>query len=130
MIILLFHIIFIRLFFELEKVKALILNTNKTTPVLILFDGGSGTTAGNRLEGLDGYETQQTKNIILSSLNGVDRTQKRVCKVTLVDTNDDKIPLEVVVPSELIPKPGAQSMEDFQKHLKYKAKTSWIDSVS
>ena len=44
-------------YFELEKVKALISNTNKTTPVLILFNGGSGTTVGNHLEGLDGYET-------------------------------------------------------------------------
>ena len=95
-----------------------------------MFDGGSGTTVGNHLEGLDGFETQQTKNIILSSLNGVDRTQKRVCKVTLVDNNDDKIPLEVVVPSELIPKPGAQSMEDFQWHQRYRAKTSWVDPVS
>ena len=87
--------------------------TDKTTPVLVLFDGGSGTTLGNHLEKLDGFETQQTKNIILSSLNGVDRAQKRVCKVTLVDKDDEKIPLEVVVPSEFIPKPAAQSIEDF-----------------
>ena len=76
---------FLKTYFELEKVKAMVPNTDKTTPVLVLFDGGSGTTVGNHLEDLDGFETQQTKNIKMSSLNGVVRTKKRVCKVTLVD---------------------------------------------
>ena len=79
---------FLKTYFELEKVKTMIPNTDKTTPVLVLFDRGSGTIVDNHLEKLDGFETQQTKNIILSSLNGVDRAQKRVCKVTLVDKND------------------------------------------
>ena len=79
---------FLKTYFELEKVKAMIPNTDKTTPVLVLFDGGCGTTVGNHLEELDGFETQQTKNIILSSLNGVDRAPKRVCEVTLVDKDD------------------------------------------
>jgi len=68
----------------LEKVKAKVPNSEKTTPVLILFDGGSGTTVGNHLEDLDEFETQQTRNIVLSSLNGVDRAQKRVCQITLI----------------------------------------------
>ena len=72
---------FLKTYFELEKVKAIVPNTDKTT--LVLFDRGSGTTVGNHLEELDRFETQQTKNIILSSLNGVDQAQKRVCKVTL-----------------------------------------------
>ena len=121
---------FLKTFFELEKVKAMIPNSDKTTPVLVLFDGGSGTTVGNHLEELDGFETQRTKNIILSSLNGVDRSQKRVCQVTLVIKDDEKIPLEVVVPSELIPKPAAQSMEDFQKQQKHRGKSNWVDSIS
>ena len=121
---------FLKTYFELEKIKTIVPYSDKTAPFLVLFDGGSGTTMGNHLEELDGFETQQTKNIILSTLNGVDRAQKRVCKVTLVDNNDDKIPLEVVVPSELIHKPGAQSMEDFQKHQKHRAKTNWVDPVS
>ena len=62
---------FLKTYFELEKIKAKIPNSYKTTPVLVLFDGGSGTTVGNHLEDLDEYKTQQTKNIILSSLNGV-----------------------------------------------------------
>ena len=82
------------------------------------------------MEDLDGYETQQTKNIILSSLNGVDRAQKRVCKVTLLGQDDEQIPLDIVVPSELIPKPGAQSMEDFHKTKKSRTKTKWVYPIS
>ena len=121
---------FLKTYFELEKVRAKVPNSDKTTPVLVLFDGGSGTTVGNHLEDLDGYETQQTKNIILSYLNGVDRAQKRVCKVTLLGQDDEQIPLDIVVPSELIPKPGAQSMEDFQKTQKFRTKKKWVDPIS
>ena len=113
---------FLKTYFELEKVRAKVPNSDKTTPVLVLFDGGSGTTVGNHLDKLDGYETQQIKNIILSSLNGVDRAQKIVCKVTLLCKDDEQIPFDIVVPSELIPKPGAQSMEDFQKSQKFRTK--------
>ena len=35
-------------------------NSDQTTPVLVLFDGGSGTTVRNHLEELDGFETQKT----------------------------------------------------------------------
>ena len=73
---------------------------------------------------------KKTKNIILSSLNGVDRAQKRVCKVTLLGQNDAKIPLDIVVPSELIPKSGAQSMEDFQNSQKFRTKKKWVDPIS
>ena len=44
---------FLKTYFELEKIKAIVPNTDKTTPVLVLFDGGSGTTVGNHLEELD-----------------------------------------------------------------------------
>ena len=67
-------------FFRLEKVNALVPNSNETTPILILFDCGSGKTVGNDIEHLDGFENQHSTDIILSSLNGIDRTQKRVCE--------------------------------------------------
>ena len=51
---------FLKTYFELEKVRAKVPNSDRTTPVLVLFDGGSGTTVGNHLEDLDEYETQQT----------------------------------------------------------------------
>ena len=66
-------------------------NSDKTTPVLVLFEGGSGKTVGNQLEDLDGFETQRTTDIILSSLNGVDRALKSVFKVTLVNKDNKKI---------------------------------------
>ena len=52
---------FLKTYFELEKVKAIVPNSNKKSPVLVLFDGGSGKTVGNQLEDLDGFETLQTK---------------------------------------------------------------------
>ena len=55
-------------YFELEKIKAMIPNSDKTSPVLVIFDTGSGKTVGNQLEDFDGFETQQTTDIILSSL--------------------------------------------------------------
>merc|ERR1711867_47621 len=85
---------------------------------------------GNHLEDLDEYETQQKKIIILSSLNGVDRSQKRVCQVTLLGQDDEQIPLDIVVPSELIPKPGAQSMEEFHQTQRGRAKTKWVDPIT
>ena len=50
--------------------------------------------------------------------------------MTLLDKDNKKIPLDVVVPSELIPKPGAQSMEDFQKTQRFRAKNRWVDPIS
>ena len=41
-----------------------------------------------------------------------------------------KIPLEVVVPSELIPKLAAQSMEDFKQHQRQRGKGNWVDTIS
>ena len=122
---------FLKTYFELEKVKAKVPNSEKTTPVLILFDGGSGTTVGNHLEDLDEFETQQTRNIVLSSLNGVDRAQKRVCQITLIGENDKEIPLNVVIPSELIPKPSAQSMEEFRQDQSKRNKyVKWVDPIT
>merc|ERR1712101_14193 len=121
---------FLKTYFELEKIKAKVPNSDRTTPILVLFDGGSGTTVGNHLEDLDEYETQQTKNIILSSLNGVDRSQKRVCQVTLIGEDDKEIPLNVMTPSELIPKPGAQSMEEFKQGQNQRGHIKWVDPIT
>ena len=68
----------IKMYFELEKVEVLVPNTNKTTFVLMLFDIWSGgVTVGANLEGLDKFETPQRKNIILSSINGVEWGQMK-----------------------------------------------------
>ena len=41
---------FLKTFFCLEKANAMTPNTDQTTPVLVLFDCGSGKTVGNQLE--------------------------------------------------------------------------------
>ena len=122
--------IFLKTFFCLEKVNAVIPNTEETTPVLILFDCGSGKTVGNYVESLDGYEQMKTTNIVLSSLNGDDSTQKRVCQVTILGHDGKQFPLDVIIPKEEIPKPAPQSMECFMKKETKKVKNSYIDKIT
>ena len=81
---------FLKTFFRLEKANALIPNANETTTVMVLLDCGSGKTVGNQLESLDENESMKTTDITLSSLNGIDRSQKRVCKITLVSDLGEK----------------------------------------
>ena len=121
---------FLKTFFRLEKVNAVIPNTEETTPVLILFDCGSGKTVGNYVESLDGYEQMKTTNIVLSSLNGDDSTQKRVCQVTILGHDGKQFPLDVIIPKEEIPKPAPQSMECFMKKETKKVKNSYIDKIT
>merc|ERR1712240_512543 len=106
---------FAKTFFRLEKVNVLVPNSNETTPVIILFDCGSGKTVGNDIEHLDGFENPHYTDIILSSLNGIDRTQKRVCELTIVGTSGEQFPIEVIIPADLIPKPPIQNMDCFKK---------------
>ena len=70
---------------------------------------------GNQLEHLDGFDTTQTADIILSSLNGIDRSQKRVCKITILVESGEEFPLLVIIPSDSIPKPPPKSIECFKK---------------
>ena len=60
--------------------------------MLVLFYCGSGKTVGNEIEHLDGFKNPQTTDIVLSSLNGIDRTQKRVCEITLVGSTSKQFP--------------------------------------
>ena len=89
---------FAKTFFRLEKVNAMVPNSNETSPVLILFDCGSGKTVGNQVEHFDGFENPQSTDIVLSLLNGIDRSKKRVCKVRLVGASDKQFPIEVIIP--------------------------------
>ena len=53
-----------------------------------------------------------------------------MCQVTLIGEDDKEIPLNVVIPSELIPKPGAQSMEEFQKGQNRRGNVKWVDPIT
>ena len=97
----------IKTYFELEKIKVLVPNTNETTPVLMLFDRWSRVTVGVNLERLDEFETPQRKNIILFSMSRFERGQKRLIKVTLVAKDNEKVPLEIIISSRRINKPLA-----------------------
>ena len=69
--------------------------------MFILFDCGSGKTVGNEVEHLDGFKNPQSTYIVLSSLNGIDRTKKRVCEVTLVGASGTQFPIEVIITADL-----------------------------
>lgn len=83
---------FLKMFFRLEKVNDMIPNTNENTPILVLFYYGSSKTVGNQQEHLDSYDDIQATDIILCSLNGIDRSQKRVCKITILGHSGKQIP--------------------------------------
>ena len=121
---------FAKTYFRLEKVNVLVPNSNETTPVLILFDCGSGKTVGNNVEHLDGFENPHYTDIVLSSLNGIDRTQKRVCELTIVGTSGEQFPIEVIIPADLIPKPPIQNMDCFKKQMTKKGKKYWIEQIT
>ena len=54
-------------------------------------------------------------DIVLTSLNYIDRSQKRVCNVTILGNDGKQFSFEVIIPWEEIPKPAPQSMECFKK---------------
>ena len=85
---------------------------------------------GNQIEHLDGFENPHSTDIILSSLNGIDRTQKRVCELTLVGASGAQFPIEVIIPADSIPKPPQQSMDCFKKGMGQKGKSRWIEKIT
>ena len=89
----------------LEKVNAVDPKTNLATPVIILCDTGCRKTVGNNIEHLDTFDHTKNTDIILSSLNGVDNTVKRVCRLELMGTHNEILPIDLIVPKEQIPKP-------------------------
>merc|ERR1711895_318327 len=122
---------FAKTYFRLEKVNVLVPNSNETTPVIILFDCGSGKTVGHNIEHLYGFENPHYTDIILSSLNGIDRTQKRVCELTIVGTSGKQFPIEVIIPADFIPKPPIQNMDCFKSQMKsQKGKKYWIEQIT
>ena len=85
---------------------------------------------GNNIEHLDGFENPHSTDIILSSLNGIDRTQKWVCELTLVGASGEQFPIEVIIPADSIPKPPQQNMECFKKYQGEKGKARWIGKIT
>ena len=87
-------------------------------------------TVGNKVEYLDGFKNPHSTDIILSSLNVIDRTQKRVCELTLVGPSGTQFPIEVIIPADSIPKPPVQSMDCFKKCMGPKGKSRLIEKIT
>merc|ERR1712215_32473 len=73
-------------FFLMEKVFVN-LPTVGTKEIILIYDSGSGRTVGNKIESLDHLEIPKFTDLVLSSLNGIDKTQKRVCEISLHQQN-------------------------------------------
>ena len=63
-------------------------------------------------------------------MNEIDRTQKRVCELTLVGASGAQFPIEVIIPADLIPKPPIQSMDCFKKGMGQRGKSRWIEKIT
>ena len=104
---------FLKTYYMLEKVNAVEPQNNLATPVIILCDTGCGKTIRNNIEHLDTYEQIKNTDIILSRLNGIDKTIKRVCRLELMGKNNEIFPIMAIVPRDNIPHPPPESMKDF-----------------
>ena len=117
-------------FFLMEKVLVnLPINSTKDHPteIIIVYDSGSGRTVGNNIEYLDQGKVQQFTNLIFSILNGIDKSQKRVCEISILQNSLKSCSLEVFCPWDNIPKPPPQSMSVFKETQRYnRYKETWV----
>ena len=93
-------------FFLMEKVLVnLPINgtTNHPKEIILVYDSGSGRTVGNNIESLDQFKVQQFTNLVLSSLNGIDKSQKKVCESSVLQNTLDSCSLGVICPRDNIP---------------------------
>ena len=120
--------------FLMEKVLVnLPINGTKDHPteIIIVYDSGSGRTVGNNIEYLDQGKVQQFTNLILSSLNGIDKSQKRVCEISILQNSLESCSLEVICPRDSIPKPSLQSMSVFREmQYHYRYKETWVSDIT
>ena len=65
-------------FFLMEKVLVDLPTkgtSKETKEINLIYDSGSGQTVGNNIESLDQLKVQQFTDLVLSSLNGIDRSR-------------------------------------------------------
>ena len=60
-------------FFLMEKVLVN-LPTGGTKEIILIYDSGSGRTVGNKIESLDHLKVPKFTDLVLSSLNGIDKS--------------------------------------------------------
>ena len=90
------------------------LPTGGTKEIILIYDSGSGRTVGNKIESLDHLKVPKFTDLVLSSLNGIDKSRKRVCEINVHQQTWDSCSFDVICPRDMIPTPFPQSMKTFQ----------------
>ena len=69
--------------------------------------------------------------MILTSLNGIDKSEKRVCKLSIFQNTPESCSFQVIVPHANIPKPPIQSMSAFKdKQPSNRYKETWVSDIT
>jgi len=105
----------------METLHLPVRETDSTKEVLVIYDTGCGTTLG---ENLQAFDTMEGKNdyteVELASLNGTDRSRKKICKIIFpLQKGKKSCALEIICPSGPLPQPQGQSHKTFSKLRKY-----------
>merc|ERR1712240_877880 len=87
----------IQKFFLMEKVL-INLPTVGTKEIILIYDSGSGTSVGKKKESLDHLEIPKFTDLVLSSLNGYDKTRKRVCEISVHQKTSNSCSFDVICP--------------------------------
>ena len=104
--------------------------TKESKEIILLYDSSSGQMVSNDVDSLDQFKEQQFTNLVLSSLNGTDKSQKRVCNININQNTMELCSLEVICPRDNIPKPFPQSMSLFSKARTNRYKQSWVSDIT
>ena len=99
--------------------------------IIVIYDSGSGRTVGNNIELLDQSKERQFTNLIISSLNGIDTSRKRVCELNIYQNIPGSCSFQVIVPRDKIPPLKPQSMSMFKEKLPCnRYKETWISDIT
>ena len=118
----------VQTFFLMEKVLVN-LPTVGTKEIVLIYDSGSGRTVGNKIESLDHLEIPKFTDLVLSSLNGIDKSRKRVCEIS-VNKQYGTCSFDVICPQDKIPTPYPQSMSTFFKVRSNRYKSFWVNDIT
>ena len=69
--------------------------------------------------------------MILASLNGVDKSRKRVCELNIYQNTPGSCSFQVIVPRDKIPQPQTQSMSMFKEKQPFnRYKETWVSDIT
>ena len=119
----------VQTFFLMEKVFVNLPHVG-TKEIILIYDSGSGTSIGNKIESLDHLKVPKFTDLVLSSLNGYDKTKKRVCEINVRQKNWESCSFDVICPQDKIPTPQPQSMNTFCKVRSNRYKNYWVNDIT